>query len=125
MHRNWGNLNHFSVFVIVVLSFIGAMFNTKRYCKTNPDIHKKTKAKTLMIIIGHLLFDFVSIGSISLIVYLGLIGYGINDLLAVAISGFLAKEGNTALYQLKIVIADKIGSEALMHELKKDKEVEQ
>ena len=122
MHKDWNHLDHFSVLIIIILSFLGAMFNTKRFCKTNAKCKEYKKRKVFLIALGHILFDFISIGTISLIVYVGLVGYGLNELLAVAIAGFLAKEGNTALYQIKLVIADKLGSSALMEELKEEKE---
>jgi len=122
VHKDWNHLNHFSVLVIIVLSFLGAMFNTKRFCKTNDKCKEYKKIKVFLTTLGHILFDFISIGTISLIVYIGLVGYGLDELLSVAIAGFLAKEGNTALYQIKLVIADKLGSSALMDELKEEKE---
>ena len=123
MHKDWNHLDHFSVLIIVILSFLGAMFNTKRFCKTNTKCKEYKKTKLFLTALSHIVFDFVSIGTISLIVYIGLVGYGFNELLSVAIAGFLAKEGNTALYQIKLVIADKLGSSALIDELKKEKEV--
>ena len=123
MHKDWNDVNYFSVFIIITLSFLGAMFNTKRYCKINKDKCKEyKKTKLFLTTLGHLIFDFISIGTISLIVYIGLVGYGFNELLAVAIAGFLAKEGNVALYQFKIFVADKFGSDELLNELKKEKE---
>ncbi len=121
-HKDWNSINYFSVILVTVLSFIGAVFNTKRYCVINKEkCEKHSKKKLFFVVVSHIIFDAISVGSISLIVYIGLVGYGLNELLAVAISGFLAKEGNVALYQFKIFVADKFGSDELLNELKKEK----
>ena len=122
-HKDWNSINYFSVMLVAVLSFIGAVFNTKRYCVINKDkCEKHSKKKLFFVVVSHIIFDAISVGSISLIVYIGLVGYGLNELLSVAIAGFLAKEGNVALYQFKIFVADKFGSDELLNELKKEKE---
>ena len=123
INKDWHSINYFSVILVTVLSFIGAGFNTKRYCVINKDkCGKHSKKKLFFVIVSHIVFDAISVGSISLIVYIGLVGYGLNELLSVAIAGFLAKEGNVALYQFKIFVADKFGSDELLNELKKEKE---
>jgi len=123
-HKNWNDLNTISVFIVSFLSFLGSVFNVKRYCAINREKCKKqTKKRLFITIVSHVVFDAISVGTISLIVYVGMIGYGFNDLLSVAVAGFLGAEGNTAIYQIKLVIAEKIGANALMEELKKEKEI--
>ena len=123
-NKDWNNINHISVYIVAILSFIGAILNTKRYCKTNKDkCNSYKKIKLFFVVTSHIIFDAISVGAISLIVYIGLVGYGLNEFLSVAIAGFLAKEGNTAIYQFKLLIADKFNSSALMEELKKEKEI--
>ena len=125
INKDWNDINYLSVFIISILAFLGAVLDTKRYCKTHTNIcEESTKTQNFIKIILHILFDFVSIGAISLVVYIGMIGYGINELLSVAIAGFLATEGNKALYELKLLIADKLNSQALKDELKKQKDKE-
>ncbi len=123
INKDWSNINYFSVILVAVLSFIGAAFNTKRYCVINKDkCGKHSKKKLFFVVISHIVFDAISVGSISLIVYIGMIGYGFNELISVAVAGFLGAEGNSAIYQFKIFIADKLGSDELLNELKKTKE---
>ena len=122
-HKDWNSINYISVCIVSLLSFIGAILNTKRHCNTNKEkCNSYKKTKLFFVVVSHIVFDAVSVGSISLIVYLGLVGYGLNEFLSVAIAGFLAKEGNTAIYQFKLLVADKFNSSALMEELKKEKE---
>ena len=122
-HKDLHDLNYLSVTFITILSFLGAILNTKRKLKVNKEkFENYDKLKLLTFIISNVLFDALSVGSISIITYIGLIGYGMNEYIAVAIAGFLAKEGTTAIYQLKLVVAEKLHSEALMEELKQEKE---
>ena len=122
--KDWNHINYISVGIVALLAFLGAILNTKRYCKTNKekcDNYKKTKL--FFTVVSHVVFDALSVGTISLIVYIGLVGYGLNEFLSVAIAGFLAKEGNTAIYQFKLFLADKFNSTALMEEIKKERDV--
>lgn len=123
MNKDWNSINYISVIIVSLLSVLGGILNTKKHCVINDEKCKSYGfLKLSVVVISHIIFDAISIGSISLIVYLGLVGYGINDLLSVAIAGFLASEGNKAIYQFKLVLAEKLNSQALMEELKKDKE---
>ena len=125
INKNWNDVNYISVIFIIVLSIIGSISNVKKFCRTNKDkCGEYSKAAKIWNITLHLLIDSIMIGSLSVIVYLGLIGYGFNELFSVAVSGFLAKEGNTALYEIKLVIADKLNSESLKEKLKKEEENE-
>jgi len=63
---------------------------------------------------------FVNIG-LTMLVYLGLIGYGINDLLAVAVSGFIGHQGTRSFYLIELIIVEKIGAKATFEEIKKSK----
>ncbi len=122
-NKDWNHINYISVYIIAILSFIGAVLNTKRYCNTNKDkCNSYKKIKLFFVVASHIIFDAISVGAISLIAYIGLVGYGLNEFLAVAIAGFLAKEGNTAIYQFKLFLADKLNSQALRDELEKEEE---
>ena len=124
INKNWNDVNYISVFIISLLAFLGSMLSIKRYCKTNTEVcEKKSSLPKIIKVTLHILFDFISISAISLIVYIGMIGYGFNELLSVAVAGFLATEGNKALYELKLLIADKLNSQALKDELEQEKDI--
>jgi len=122
-HKDWGNVNHISVIIVSFLSFLGAVFNVKRYCLINKEkCDKYSKSRLIFLIISHIVFDAVSVGTISLIVYIGMVGYGFNEFLSVAVAGFLGAEGNSAIYQFKLLVAEKLGANTLLQELQKEKE---
>ena len=60
---------------------------------------------------------FVNVG-ITMLVYLGLIGYGANELLAVGISGFFGHQGTRSFYLMELIIAEKVGAKNTFNELK-------
>ena len=124
INKSWNSINHLSVAIVIFLAFLGAFLNSKRYCAVNSDKHKQySKTKRILRILSQILFDAISVGTISLIVYIGLIGYGVNEFLAVSIAGFLAKEGNSAIYHFKLFVAEKLGANSLVEELQKEKEM--
>lgn len=63
---------------------------------------------------------FVNVG-LTLLVYLGLVGYGVNELLAVAISGFIGHQGTRSFYLAELIITEKLGAKSTFDEVKKDK----
>ena len=62
---------------------------------------------------------FVNIG-LTLLVYLGLIGYGINELLAVAISGFIGHQGTRSFYLAELIITEKLGAKKTYDSIKEE-----
>ena len=52
---------------------------------------------------------FVNVG-LTILTYLGAIGYGMNELLAVAIGGFIGHLGTRSIYLVELIIAEKIGA---------------
>ena len=65
---------------------------------------------------------FTNIG-FTILTYLGLIGYGVNELLAVSIAGFIGHQGTRAIYLAELAIADKIGSKSALEAIKKENEI--
>ena len=63
---------------------------------------------------------FVNIG-ITMLVYLGMIGYGIDDLLAVAAAGFVGHQGTRSFYLIELIITEKLGAKKT-YEMLKEKE---
>lgn len=62
---------------------------------------------------------FVNIG-ITMLIYIGCMGYGLNDLLSVAIAGFLGHQGTRSFYLIELIIAEKLGAKATFEEIKKE-----
>jgi len=74
------------------------------------------KRKILMFIMDM----FINVG-LTMLTYLGLVGYGINDLLAVAISGFFGHQGVRSFYLMELIITEKLGAKATFTEIAEGK----
>lgn len=125
INKNWNDINYLSISVIALLAFVGSILHTRKYCRLNKEKcdNYSMLSKTFHVTF-HILLDSITVGALSTIVYIGLIGYGFNELLSVAIAGFLATEGNNAIYEAKLIVADKLNSQLLKEHLKEEKENE-
>jgi len=113
--NNFNDLNVISLIMAFFAGAWGAILNfLKRDIREIPIIKK----------ISYFFFDmFVSMG-FTLLAYLGLVGYGLNDLIAVAISGFLGHLGTRSSYLVELLIAEKLGAKSTFEEIKKMNDVE-
>jgi len=111
--KHFNDLDTISLFIAFAAGLWGSILS---FIKRNKDSYTKTR-----MIIAFLFDMFTNIG-FTLLTYIGLIGYGTNDLLAVAVASFVGHQGTRAIYLAELAIADKIGSKAMMDEVKKDKE---
>ena len=67
-------------------------------------------------------FDMIVNTGLTMLIYIGCIGYGFNDLMSVAIAGFLGHQGTRSLYLMELIIAEKLGAKATFEEIKKERE---
>jgi len=110
-HKNWNDLNSISLLLVTFFGTWGGFLNYLRRAKTHPNYTWKQK-------VFHFFVDAVSVSSITVIVYLGLVGYGLNDLLAIAISGFIGHQGANAIYTMEIFLAEKFGGSETINAIK-------
>ena len=113
MPQNFSDINLFSTIIALIAGAWGATISFLRR-----DIKEVTFPKKIAIFIMDM---FVNVG-LTLLVYLGLIGYGINELMAVAVSGFIGHQGTRSFYLIELIITEKLGADATFEEVKRDKE---
>jgi len=110
------NLNDIPLFtqIIVFLSGLwGAIMNfLHRLEVMNENISLRRK-------IFFFVLDLLSSSGISVIVFLGAVGYGLNETIAVALSGIMAHQGTRAFFLIELFIAEKLKSKELEKEIKK------
>lgn len=115
MPNNFTELDKLATMMALMAGLWGAILSFfRRYTK-----RFSMKRKILMFIMDM----FINVG-ITMLVYLGLVGYGINDLLAVAISGFFGHQGVRSFYLMELIIAEKLGAKATFSEITESKENE-
>jgi len=110
-HKNLNDLNVISLLLVIFFGVWGGFLNYLRRTQTHPNYTWGQK-------IFHFFVDAVSVSSITVIVYLGLVGYGINDLISVAISGFIGHQGTRAIYTMEIFLAEKFGGSETVNAIK-------
>ena len=83
-------------------------------------LKRQRKDYTFLKSLSIFIFDMFTYIGFTLLIYLGLIGYGLNELLSVSIAGFIGHQGARAVYLVELVIADKLGSKSMAEEVKKE-----
>ena len=111
-HNNFNDMDFVSTIIAALAGIWGAIISFSRRDVSNFSILKKVSLFFMDM--------FVNVG-LTLLVYLGLIGYGINDLLAVAVSGFIGHQGTRSFYLIELIITEKLGAKATFEEIKKEK----
>ncbi|MDQ7043995.1 MAG: hypothetical protein Q9M34_10770, partial [Sulfurimonas sp.] len=61
----------------------------------------------------------VNVG-ITMLVYVGCVGYGFNDLMSVAIAGFMGHQGTRSIYIVELIIIEKLGAKSTFENIKKE-----
>ena len=109
-HNNFNDMDIVATLIATAAGLWGAIISFSRR-----DVKDFKIAKKITLFFMDM---FVNIG-LTLLVYLGLIGYGINELLAVAISGFIGHQGTRSFYLAELIITEKLGAKATFDEVKK------
>lgn len=95
--------------VIAGLSGIwGAILN---FVKRDISCHSMPKK------IAFFLFDMLVNMGITLLIFIGAMGYGLNELTAVAIAGFLGHQGVRSFYVMELIILEKLGAKETLKKL--------
>jgi len=110
-HNNFNDMNIIATLIAGLAGLWGAIISFSRR-----DVEDFKIIRKISLFIMDM---FVNVG-LTLLVYLGLIGYGVNELLAVAISGFIGHQGTRSFYLAELIITEKLGAKATFEEIKKD-----
>jgi hypothetical protein len=65
--------------------------------------------------------DVLSSGLLAVLSFYATIGMGLNEMLAIAISGIFAHQGTRAIYLIELLIAEKLGANKTFDEIKNNK----
>ncbi len=110
-HNNFNDMNLVSTLIAGVAGIWGAIISFTR---------RDTKSFSMVRKISIFFMDmFVNVG-LTLLVYLGLIGYGVNELLAVAVSGFMGHQGTRSFYLIELIITEKLGAKRTYDSIKEE-----
>ena len=96
------NIDKTPLLVVILFGVWGAFLN---YTSRELDPQNRSMKVKFM----HFLIDFASSTGLSMLTFLGLEGYGFNELLSVAVAGFVAHQGTRAIYLVELIITKETG----------------
>lgn len=111
-HQSFNDMNTSASIIAFIAGIWGAILN---FIKRDNSAHSKLK-KSITFFIDMI----VNIG-ITMLIYIGCVGYGFNDLLSVAVAGFLGHQGTRSFYIMELILAEKLGAKQTFNTLKDDK----
>ncbi len=111
-HNNMDEIPFISQIVVLFLGIAGAIINYSR---------RRSRGGTMTKKIGMFIVDTATSGALSVIGFYGALGYGLNELMSIAIAGVLAHQGTRAMYIVELVVTEKIGAIKTHEEIKKGK----
>ncbi len=111
--NNFSDMDHTASVIAIMAGMWGAILN---FVKRDKREHSLTKT------VLYFIFDMIVNIGITMLIYIGCIGYGLNDLLSVAIAGFLGHQGTRSFYIMELILTEKIGAKRTFEKLSEDKE---
>ena len=112
-HNNFNDMNFTASTIAFITGIWGAILNF---------IKRDTKTHSIARKILTFIIDMIINVGITMLIYIGCIGYGFNELISVAIAGFLGHQGTRSFYIVELIIAEKVGAKNTFEEIKKNKE---
>jgi len=110
-HNNFNDISVTATMVAVISALWGAILNFAKR-----DVSKKSAFRKVLIFIS----DFMISSGFTMLTYLGLVGYGINDLMAVSLAGFVGHLGIRSSHLIELVIAEKVGAKKTFDYIKEE-----
>jgi hypothetical protein len=98
---NFSDMNSTASAIAFVAGMWGAILNFLKRDISKIGIVRK---------IGLFFMDTTVSMGITMLVYIGALGYGMNELVSVAIAGALGHQGTRAFYIMELILAEKLGA---------------
>jgi hypothetical protein len=105
----------FSTIIVILFGLWGAILN---FAKREEEVknYSITKKVSLFIV------DLLTSSGFALLTYYGLVGYGFNEPISVAIAGAVAHQGTRLIYIAELIVASKFGSSEVVEAIEKEKQ---
>ncbi len=116
MQKHIGDVNTLATIIALTAGVWGAILNYSQ---------RDTKEHSILKKISMLFMDMIINVGITMLVYLGLVGYGVDELIAVAVSGFVGHQGTRSFYLIELLIAEKLGAKKTYEMLQAERDKRQ
>jgi len=100
----------FTYLIVLMFGLSGAVMNYNDRIINRTNFTLKQKIITFFI-------DLFSSMGIAVMVFLGSVGLGLNELVSVALSGFMSYQGTRGIYIIELIVLDKLGSKDIIEDL--------
>jgi len=118
MYKNFNDIPFISMIIVTIVGIWGGLMN---YSKRLAIAEIKQQKLTLRKKIIHFFVDIISSAGIAIVIFIGLTGYGLNELIATAVAGIFAHQGTRAIYLIELAIAEKLNLESVKKEIQASK----
>jgi hypothetical protein len=105
----------FSTIIVILFGLWGAILN---FAKREEEVKNYSFQKKIMLFF----IDLLTSGGFALLTYYGLVGYGFNEPISVAIAGAVAHQGTRLIYIAELIVASKFGGETVVEAVEKEKQ---
>jgi len=112
-HNSFQDMDLTASTIAFIAGIWGAVLNFIKRDTTRHSVVRK--------ILTFIMDMLINVG-ITMLIYIGCVGYGFNELLSVAVAGFLGHQGTRSFYIMELIIAEKVGAKSTFEEIKKSKE---
>jgi hypothetical protein len=104
-----------STIVVIILGIWGAIlnYNMRNKLKPNSPLYRK-----LIVFFT----DLLASSGFALLTFYGLLGYGVNETLSIAIAGVASYQGTNLVYFVDLYIATKLGDKTIIEAIKEEKD---
>jgi hypothetical protein len=104
-----------STIVVIVLGVWGAIlnYNIRSKLKPNCPLYRK-----LIVFFT----DLLASSGFALLTFYGLLGYGVNENISIAIAGVASYQGTSLVYYVDLYIATKLGEKEIIEAVKEEKD---
>ena len=108
-HNSFNEISPIATMLAFAAALWGTVINFARR-----DINKKSFLRIVVIFIS----DFMVSAGFTMLTYIGLVGYGLNDLLAVSVSGYMGYLGIKSSHLIELILTEKVGANKTFNYIK-------
>ena len=111
-YRKFDDIPILTQIIVFLIGVWGGIVNYTKRAELKRELTLKKK-------IYYFILDAISSSGIAVITFLGLVGWGFNELFATAVAGVMAYQGTRAIYIFELYLAEKLKSKTLEEDAKK------
>jgi uncharacterized membrane protein len=104
-----------STIIVLLIGLWGAILN---YIKREKEMRNYSITKKISLFI----VDLLTSSGFALLTFYGLVGYGVNETISIAIAGVASYHGTKFIYLIKVFIAYKLGEKEIIEAIKEEKD---